>query len=71
MMMGGLRELMRGESSLLGLGSLLEAGAKSEVTKLEEDLMSTRLKEVEAMGELKELRLKVRHLTQQKIFDNS
>ena len=53
------------------LGSLLEAGAKSEVTKLEEDLMSTRLKEVEAMGELKELRLKVRHLTQQKIFDNS
>lgn len=53
------------------LGSLLEAGAKSEVTRLEEDLMSTRLKEVEAMGELKELRLKVRHLTQQKIFDIS
>ena len=53
------------------LGSLLEAGAKSEVTRLEEDLMSTRLKEVEAMGELKELRLKVRHLTQEKIFDIS
>jgi len=53
------------------LGSLLEAGAKSEVTKLEEDLMSTRLKEVEAMGELKELRLKVMDLeTQTHVYHN-
>ena len=52
------------------LGSLLEPG-KSEVTKLEEELMSTRLKEVEAMGELKELRLKVMDLeTQTHVYHN-
>ena len=52
------------------LGSLLEPG-KSEVTKLEEELMSTRLKEVEAMGELKELRLRVMDLeTQTHVYHN-
>jgi len=52
------------------LGSLLESG-KSEVSKLEEELMSSRLKEVEAMGELKELRLKVMDLeTQTHVYHN-
>ena len=52
------------------LGSLLESG-KSELTKMEEELMSTRLKEVEAMGELKELRLKVMDLeTQTHVYHN-
>ena len=51
------------------LGSLLEG--KSEVTKLEEEVMSSRLKEVEALGELKELRLKVMDLeTQTHVYHN-
>ena len=52
------------------LGSLLEP-SKSEVTKMEEELMSNRLKEVEAMAELKELRLKVMYLeTQTHVYHN-
>ena len=51
------------------LGSLLEG--KSEVSKLEEEVMSSRLKEVEAMAELKELRLKVMDLeTQTHVYHN-
>ena len=51
------------------LGSLLEG--KSEVSKLEEEVMSSRLKEVEAMAELKELRLKVMELeTQTHVYHN-
>ena len=48
------------------LGSLLEG--KSEAAKLEEELMSTRLREVEGMAELKELRLKVMDLETQVKF---
>jgi len=52
------------------LGSLLE-GNKSEATRLEEELMTSRLKEVEAMGEVKELRLKVMDLeTQREVWNN-
>ena len=51
------------------LGSLLEG--KSEVGKLEEEVMSSRLREVEAMAELKELRLKVMELeTQTQVYHN-
>ena len=51
------------------LGSLLEG--KSEVSKLEEEVMSSRLREVEAMAELKELRLKVMELeTQTHVYHN-
>ena len=51
------------------LGSLLEG--KSEVSKLEEEVMSSRLKEVEAMAELKDLRLKVMDLeTQTHVYHN-
>ena len=46
------------------LGSLLEGG-KSETGRLEEELMSTRLREVEGLAELKELRLKVMELETQ------
>ena len=42
------------------LGGLLEG--KGEVSRLEEELMTSRLKEVEGMAELKELRLKVMDL---------
>ena len=53
------------------LGSLLEPSAKTEVVKMEEELMSSRLKEVEAMAELKELRLKVMDLeTQTHVLHN-
>merc|ERR1719293_153539 len=45
------------------LGSLLEG--KGEQGRLEEELMSTRLREVEGMAELKELRLKVMDLETQ------
>ena len=48
------------------LGSLLEG--KSDAAKLEEELMSTRLREVEGMAELKELRLKVMDLETQVKF---
>ena len=51
------------------LGSLLEG--KADVTKLEEEVMTSRLKEVEALGELKELRLKVMDLeTQTHVYHN-
>ena len=66
---GGTAELVPSTPKKL-LGSLLESG-KSELTKMEEELMSTRLKEVEAMGELKELRLKVMDLeTQTHVYHN-
>eukprot|EP00090_Calanus_glacialis_P009131 TRINITY_DN174_c0_g1_i2.p1 TRINITY_DN174_c0_g1~~TRINITY_DN174_c0_g1_i2.p1 ORF type:complete len:832 (-),score=235.75 TRINITY_DN174_c0_g1_i2:254-2749(-) len=42
------------------LGSLLEG--KSDAARLEEELMTSRLREVEGMAELKELRLKVMEL---------
>jgi len=45
------------------LGSLLEG--KSDAGRLEEELMSSRLREVEGMAELKELRLKVMELETQ------
>jgi len=45
------------------LGSLLEG--KSDAAKLEEELMTTRLREVEGMAELKELRLRVMELETQ------
>ena len=48
------------------LGSFLEG--KSETAKLEEELMSTRLREVEGMAEIKELRLKVMDLETQVKF---
>jgi len=64
---GGQSEVTNSPKKLLG--SLLEG--KSEVSKLEEDLMSSRLKEVEAMAELKELRLKVMDLeTQSHVYHN-
>merc|ERR1719186_303499 len=51
------------------LGSLLEG--KAESARLEEELMSTRLREVEGLAELKELRLKVMELeTQNKVSSN-
>merc|ERR1719278_454117 len=51
------------------LGSLLEG--KGEQGRLEEELMSTRLREVEGMAELKELRLKVMDLeTQTQVMNN-
>ena len=42
------------------LGGLLDG--KGEVSRLEEELMTSRLREVEGMAELKELRLKVMDL---------
>jgi len=52
------------------LGSLLEGG-KSEAARLEEELMTSRLKEVECMSELKEIRLKVMDLeTQREVWNN-
>jgi len=52
------------------LGSFLENGWGSH-TKKEEELMTLRLKEVEGIAELKELRLKVMGLeTQTKVLDN-
>jgi len=51
------------------LGSLLEG--KGEAGRLEEELMSSRLREVEGMAELKELRLKVMELeTQTQVVNN-
>lgn len=46
------------------LGSLLEAGGltKSEVTRLEEEMMSIRMSEVGAQAELKDQNLKVMEL---------
>ena len=46
------------------LGSLLEAGGltKSEVTRLEEEMMSIRMSEVGAQAELKDQKLKVMEL---------
>lgn len=38
-------------------------GRSADVQKLEEELMTTRIREVEALTELKELRLKVYFLT--------
>jgi len=52
------------------LGSFLESGWGSH-TKKEEELMTVRLREVEGIAELKELRLKVMGLeTQTKVLDN-
>ena len=51
------------------LGSLLEG--KSGTAKLEEELMSTRLREVAGFAELKELRLRVMELETQVSLENS
>jgi len=51
------------------LGSLLEG--KSEAARLEEELMTSRLKEVDCLSELKEIRLKVMDLeTQREVWNN-
>lgn len=52
------------------LGSLLEGGWGGQ-TRREEELMTTRLREVEGLAELKELRLKIMGLeTQTKVLEN-
>lgn len=44
------------------MGNLFWESRSNEVQRLEEELMTTRLKEMEAITELKELRLKVQIL---------
>ena len=44
------------------LGSLLDGGRSSEVARLEEDVLTARMKEVESQAELKDQRLKVMEL---------